>query len=49
MAFTLPPLPYAHEALEPHIDTQTMQKEKERRLRTQTEVNRIHLKAVHIS
>lgn len=25
MAFTLPPLPYAHEALEPHIDTQTMQ------------------------
>jgi Fe-Mn family superoxide dismutase len=25
MAFTLPPLPYAHEALEPHIDAQTMQ------------------------
>ncbi len=25
MAFTLPPLPYAHDALEPHIDTQTMQ------------------------
>jgi superoxide dismutase, Fe-Mn family len=25
MAFTLPPLPYAYEALEPHIDTQTMQ------------------------
>lgn len=25
MAFTLPPLPYAFEALEPHIDTQTMQ------------------------
>ena len=25
MAFTLAPLPYAHEALEPHIDTQTMQ------------------------
>ncbi len=25
MAFTLPPLPYAHGALEPHIDTQTMQ------------------------
>jgi Fe-Mn family superoxide dismutase len=25
MAFTLPALPYAHEALEPHIDTQTMQ------------------------
>lgn len=25
MAFTLPPLPYAPEALEPHIDTQTMQ------------------------
>ncbi len=25
MAFTLPPLPYAHEALEPHIDTLTMQ------------------------
>lgn len=25
MAFTLPQLPYAHEALEPHIDTQTMQ------------------------
>ena len=23
--FTLPPLPYAYEALEPHIDTQTMQ------------------------
>ena len=25
MAFTLPPLPYAHEALEPHIDNLTMQ------------------------
>ncbi len=25
MSFTLAPLPYAHEALEPHIDTQTMQ------------------------
>ena len=25
MSFTLPPLPYAHEALEPHIDTTTMQ------------------------
>lgn len=25
MAFTLAPLPYAHNALEPHIDTQTMQ------------------------
>jgi Fe-Mn family superoxide dismutase len=25
MAFTLPPLPYPHEALEPHIDTATMQ------------------------
>lgn len=25
MAFTLPPLPYSHEALEPHIDTTTMQ------------------------
>ncbi len=25
MAFTLPPLPYAHEALEPHIDKETMQ------------------------
>ncbi|HEX2606462.1 MAG TPA: superoxide dismutase [Flavisolibacter sp.] len=25
MAFTLPPLPYAFEALEPHIDAQTMQ------------------------
>jgi Fe-Mn family superoxide dismutase len=25
MAFTLSPLPYAHEALEPHIDAQTMQ------------------------
>jgi Fe-Mn family superoxide dismutase len=25
MAFTLPPLPYAPEALEPHIDTATMQ------------------------
>ena len=25
MAFTLPALPYAHEALEPHIDTTTMQ------------------------
>jgi Fe-Mn family superoxide dismutase len=25
MAFTLPQLPYAHDALEPHIDTQTMQ------------------------
>jgi len=25
MAFTLPALPYAHEALEPYIDTQTMQ------------------------
>ena len=25
MAFTLPSLPYAHEALEPHIDTATMQ------------------------
>ncbi len=24
MAFTLPALPYAHEALEPHIDSQTM-------------------------
>lgn len=24
MAFTLAPLPYAHEALEPHIDTETM-------------------------
>jgi len=24
MAFTLPPLPYAYEALEPHIDTETM-------------------------
>jgi superoxide dismutase, Fe-Mn family len=25
MAFTLPPLPYSHDALEPHIDTTTMQ------------------------
>jgi Fe-Mn family superoxide dismutase len=25
MAFTLPQLPYPHDALEPHIDTQTMQ------------------------
>src|SRR5947209_4523350 len=25
MAFTLPPLPYAYDALEPHIDAQTMQ------------------------
>jgi Fe-Mn family superoxide dismutase len=25
MAFELPPLPYAHKALEPHIDEQTMQ------------------------
>lgn len=25
MAFTLPALPYAPEALEPHIDAQTMQ------------------------
>lgn len=25
MAFTLPALPYAHDALEPHIDTMTMQ------------------------
>ena len=25
MSFTLAPLPYAHEALEPHIDTLTMQ------------------------
>jgi len=25
MPFTLAPLPYAHEALEPHIDTRTMQ------------------------
>ena len=25
MAFTLPQLPYPHNALEPHIDTQTMQ------------------------
>ena len=25
MAFTLPALPYAHDALEPHIDSQTMQ------------------------
>ena len=25
MPFTLAPLPYAHDALEPHIDTQTMQ------------------------
>src|SRR4249920_1651279 len=25
MAFTLAPLPYAHDALEPHIDTLTMQ------------------------
>ena len=25
MAFTLPPLPYAYNALEPHIDAQTMQ------------------------
>jgi superoxide dismutase, Fe-Mn family len=25
MAFTLPALPYAHDALEPHIDVQTMQ------------------------
>jgi Fe-Mn family superoxide dismutase len=25
MPFTLPALPYAHDALEPHIDTTTMQ------------------------
>ena len=25
MAFTLPELPYAHNALEPHIDTRTME------------------------
>ena len=25
MAFTLPALPYAHDALEPHIDTATME------------------------
>ncbi len=25
MAFTLPELPYSHDALEPHIDAQTMQ------------------------
>ncbi len=25
MAFTLPDLPYGHDALEPHVDTQTMQ------------------------
>ncbi|MGL4649814.1 MAG: superoxide dismutase, partial [Caldilineaceae bacterium] len=25
MAFQLPELPYAHDALEPHVDTQTMQ------------------------
>src|SRR6476659_8082192 len=25
MAFTLPPLPYAHDALEPHIDKATME------------------------
>lgn len=25
MAFTLPDLPYAHDALEPHVDTRTMQ------------------------
>ena len=25
MAFTLPPLPYASDALEPHIDKQTME------------------------
>ncbi|MCZ6574549.1 MAG: superoxide dismutase [Planctomycetota bacterium] len=25
MAYELPPLPYSHDALEPHIDTQTMQ------------------------
>ena len=25
MAFTLSPLPYAHDALEPHIDKQTME------------------------
>ncbi|SAI26513.1 superoxide dismutase [Bordetella ansorpii] len=25
MAYTLPPLPYAYDALEPHIDTQTME------------------------
>ena len=25
MAHTLPPLPYAHDALEPHIDKQTME------------------------
>jgi Fe-Mn family superoxide dismutase len=25
MAFELPELPYAHDALEPHIDTKTMQ------------------------
>src|SRR3712207_6723438 len=25
MAFTLPELPYAHDALEPHVDAQTMQ------------------------
>ena len=25
MAFTLPDLPYGYDALEPHVDTQTMQ------------------------
>ena len=25
MSYTLPDLPYAHDALEPHIDTQTME------------------------
>jgi superoxide dismutase, Fe-Mn family len=25
MAFTLPPLPYANDALEPHIDAKTME------------------------
>ncbi|MCJ9714443.1 superoxide dismutase [Mn], partial [Bordetella hinzii] len=25
MAYTLPPLPYAYDALEPHIDAQTME------------------------
>ena len=25
MAFELPALPYAHDALEPHVDTKTMQ------------------------
>lgn len=27
MAYTLPELPYAYEALEPHIDAETMQKQ----------------------